>query len=33
MGENHLMDSAKKDGERKRRIIGKESDRATESVA
>ena len=26
-GENHLMDSAKKDGERNRRIIGKESDR------
>ena len=32
-GENHLMDSTKKDGERNRRIIGKESDRATESVA
>ena len=32
-GENHLMDSAKKDGERNRRIIGKESDRVTESVA
>ncbi len=28
-GENHLMDSANKDGERNRRIIGKESDRAT----
>ena len=32
-GENHLMDSANKDGERKRRIAGKNSDRATESVA
>ena len=32
-GENHLMDSANKDGERKRRIAGKDSDRTTESVA
>ncbi len=32
-GENHLMDSANKDGEKNRRIIGKDSDRATESVA
>ena len=32
-GENHLMDSTKKDGERKRRIAGKDSDRATERVA
>ena len=32
-GENHLMDSANKDGARNRRIIGKDSDRATERVA